>query len=49
MNKVTNLINFYNRPTKDIVKDLTNSYTDYPFSWIYRNKKNNEYCNRYWK
>jgi hypothetical protein len=33
MNKVTNLINFYNRPTKDIVKDLTNSYTDYRFSF----------------
>lgn len=33
MNKVTNLIKFYNRPTKDIVKDLTNSYETYPFSF----------------
>jgi hypothetical protein len=33
MNKVTNLIKFYNRPTIERVKDLTNSYTDYPFSF----------------
>ena len=26
MNKVTNLIKFYNRPAKDIVKDLVNTY-----------------------
>jgi hypothetical protein len=33
MNKVTNLIKFYNRPAKDIVKDLVNTYETYPFSF----------------
>jgi len=33
MNKVTNLIKFYNRPTKDIVNDLVNTYQTYPFSF----------------
>ena len=33
MNKVSNLINFYNRPTKDIINDLVNSYSTYPFSF----------------
>jgi len=33
MNKVSNLIKFYNRPTKDIIKDLTNGYSNYPFSF----------------
>ncbi len=33
MNKVSNLIKFYNRPTKEIIKDLTNGYSNYPFSF----------------
>ena len=33
MNKVTNLINFYNRPRKDIINDLVNTYQTYPFSF----------------
>ena len=33
MNKVSNLINFYNRPTKDMINDLVNSYSTYPFSF----------------
>ena len=33
MNKVSNLIKFYNRPTKNIIKDLTNGYSNYPFSF----------------
>ena len=33
MNKVTNLINFYNRKPKDIINDLINSYSTYPFSF----------------
>jgi hypothetical protein len=33
MNKVTNLINFYNRKPKYIINDLVNSYTNYPFSF----------------
>ena len=33
MNKVTNLIKFYNRKPKDIIKDLTTSYETYPFSF----------------
>ena len=33
MNKVSNLIKFYNRPTKDIIKDLANGYSNFPFSF----------------
>ena len=33
MNKVSHLIKFYNRPTKDIIKDLTNGYSNFPFSF----------------
>ena len=33
MNKVTNLIKFYNRKPIDIINDLTMSYTNYPFSF----------------
>jgi len=33
MNKVSNLIKFYNRPTISIIKDLTNGYSNYPFSF----------------
>ena len=33
MNKVSNLINFYNRPRKDIINDLVNTYQTYPFSF----------------
>ncbi len=31
MNKVSNLIKFYNRPTKETIKDLANGYSNFPF------------------
>ena len=33
MNKVSNLIKFYNRKPINIINDITIGYSDYPFSF----------------
>ena len=39
MNKISNLIKFYNRKPKEIIKDLRNGYSDYPSSFRQMLKK----------